>query len=468
MAVICFGIFVASLDQTVIYGALPDMMNAIRLPVTKLDQASWIVIGYLLGFTFAMPLIGRVSDVYGHSRIYIFSLLLFMAGSILVASSTSIEWLVASRIIQAIGGGALVPIAMAITGDMYSGKNRAIALGIIGAVVEAGGALGPFYGAVLAQFWSWKWIFWINLPISFIVLIVVYLFIRPSARSNGKIDYLSGFLLAAGLTFFCLGVSQQTDKANFWVYTVSFLILALVFFGLFIFRARKVPEPLIKLSIFKNAVFTAANLTNLFVGGALIIAMVNIPLMSDTILGCSPLEGGLRLFRFTLLLSIGAIAGGFICKRFGYRLPTIIGLLLSSVGFFFMSRWTLSITDPQLTIHLAVCGLGFGLVIAPLGTAVMDSVNDSENGIASSLIVMMRMIGMMIGMAAITAWGMERFHLMTATLTLKDIMDTPEKLTDSLLTLFNNFFLASMFICLVALIPAMFLSRNKKSSDPKK
>ena len=464
MIVICLGVFVAAMDQTVIYGALPKMMTSIKLPVTRLDQASWIVIGYLLGYTFAMPLIGRVSDVYGHSRVYIISLFIFMAGSVLVVMSTSIEWLVGARIFQAVGGGALVPVAMAITGEMYSGKNRAVALGVIGAAVEAGGALGPFYGAVIAQFWSWQWIFWLNIPISLIVLVVVFFNVRPNSRVKAKIDYLSSLMLAIALTFFCLGLSQQFGNENYWAKFIGYLSAGIVIFSLFIVRSNKISEPLIDLSAFKNKVFSMANLTNLFVGAALIIAMVDIPLMADTIMGVSALEGGLRLLRFTVMLSIGAVAGGALCKRFGYRLPTIIGIIMSCIGFIFMSRWTLEIADPQMSIHLFVCGFGFGLVIAPLGTAVMDSASQEQKGFASSMVVMARMIGMMIGMAAITAWGMERFHLATASLSLEEIMDTPDKLTASLLALFDNFFLASVFICAIAILPAIFLPGKKKSA----
>jgi len=465
MVVICLGIFIAALDQTVIYGALPGMMKDINLPVTKLDQASWIVIGYLLGYAFAMPIMGRVSDVYGHGRIYLFSLVVFIVGSVLVALANNLQWVVGARIIQAIGGGAVVPIAMAIAGDIFVGKNRAIALGIIGAAVEAGGALGPFYGAALAQFWGWRWIFWINLPISLIVILVVVLFLSPSPRTQGKIDYLDGFLLAVGLALFSLGISQQSGYPYFWLYILCFLAAAFLFFTFFILRVVRVSDPLVKLSMFRNVTFSTANLTNLFVGGALIIAMVNIPLMSDTIMGSSPLEGGLRLLRLTVMLSVGAVAGGFLCKRFGYRLPTIMGLILSSIGFLFMSRWTLAIDDPQMTLHLAICGLGFGLVIAPIGTAVIDSVSEDQKGIASSLVVMMRMIGMIIGLSAITAWGMDRFHLMTAGISLSEIIAAPQKLTNSLLALFNNFFLASVGICLVAVLPALWLGRKKKPSN---
>ena len=271
MTVICLGIFIAALDQTVIYGALPGMMVDIHLPVTKLDQASWIVIGYLLGYTFAMPLMGRVSDVYGHGKVYIISLVVFMFGSILVALSTNLQWMVGARIVQAIGGGAVVPIAMAIAGDMYGGRSRAVALGIIGAAVEAGGALGPLYGAAIAQFWGWKWIFWINLPVSFIIMVLIFLYLAPSPRSRGKIDYLGGFLLAAGLAFFSLAISQQSGQPHFWIYIICFVAASFLLFAFFVLRTTRISEPLVKFSMFRNITFSTANITNLFVGELLLL-----------------------------------------------------------------------------------------------------------------------------------------------------------------------------------------------------
>jgi EmrB/QacA subfamily drug resistance transporter len=463
MVIVCLGIFITAINQTVIYGALPDMMTSIHLPITKLDQAAWIVIGYLLGYTIAMPIMGRVSDVYGHGRIYILSLIIFIAGSIFVALSASLRWMVVARVIQAIGGGAVMPIAMAIAGDLFISHKRAIAIGVIGAVAEAGGALGPFYGAAIAQYWGWQWIFWINLPISIIITAIILFYLGRSPRTKGKIDYVAGVLLAVCLALFSLGLSQQPGNSHYIIYITGYLIVSLIFFALFVIRIMRVSDPLLRLSMFKSSRFSSATLTNLFVGGALIIAMVNIPLMSDTILGSSPLEGGLRLLRFTIMLSVGAVAGGFLCKRFNYSLITIFGLILSSIGFFFMSRWTLSIADPQMTLHLAVCGFGFGMVIAPLSTVAINSVAEDQKGIASSVVVMLRMIGMIIGLSAITAWGMDRFHLMTAGLSLNDIMLKPEKLTNSLLILFNNFFLASAVMCLIGIIPALWVGRKYKS-----
>lgn len=455
LAVICVGIFLAALDQTVIYGALPGIMNDINLPVTKLDQAAWIVIGYLLGYTCALPLMGRISDVFGHRKIYMLSLLIFAAGSTLVGLADNLSWMVTARVVQAIGGGSLVPVAMAIVSDVYVDRRRIVAWGIIGACLEAGGAIGPFYGAAIAQFWDWRWIFWINLPFSAVALYVVFQYLDSSPRTKGKIDYLGGGMLAVALTSLSLAISQRSEQDHFLGYVVGFLIIAIVLFLIIFLRWGRVSDPLIKPALYRNITFTTANITNLFVGGALIIAMVNIPLMTDTIMGGSPLEGGLRLLRLTVMLSLGAVVGGFICKRFGYRFPTAAGLIISSIGLFLISRWPLAVTDPQMSIDLAVCGFGFGLVIAPLSAAAVDSAGKDQRGSASSLIVMMRMCGMIIGLSAITSWGIGRFHMMTASMSITDIINTPDAIIQSLLSVFHDFFLAATVICLVALIPAL-------------
>ncbi len=462
LAIICTGIFIASLDQTVIYGVMPDIMPDIRLSVFELDQAAWIVNGYLLGFTVAMPLMGRISDVYGHGRIFVLSLLLFLVGSVFVAISPSLEWMVGARIFQAIGGGAMVPIAMAIVADVFPSKNRVIALGVIGGVVEGGAALGPLYGGLFADYLDWRWIFWINIPISIVVIALVVFLLGPGSKSAGKIDYIGGILLAGSLALLSIALCHEWGQPDSVAHTISYLVPAIALFGLFILREIKSAEPLIEFSMFKNVTFSSAGITNLFVGGALIMALVNVPLMSDTILGCSPLEGGLRLLRLTAMISIGAVIGGFICKRFGYRLPTILGLILSAVGFVLLSSWTLDISDPAMTLHLIICGFGFGLVVAPLAAAAVDSVREDQRGIGSSLAVMMRMLGMIIGLSALTSWGMGDFHGMTEGMLIEELLEYPEELVDSVVTLFHNFFIVSVGICLAAIVPALWLRKKKR------
>ena len=458
---VCIGIFVAALDQTVIYGALADMMQDLHMPVTKLDQAAWIVTGYLLGYTFAMPLMGRVSDVYGYKRIYILSMLVFIAGSVGVALADSFNYIVGARVLQAVGGGAVVPVAMAIVGNTYPAKRRALAMGVIGAAVEGGGALGPFYGGVLTQYIGWRWIFWINIPIGLLVIVLVYFLVKRSPRIQARVDYQGGLLIAIALVLLSLGLSQQLDQQNAALYMAGLLVACVSFFALFVRRELKSSEPLFRLSMFRNLTLSAANTTHLLVGGGLIIAMVSVPLMTDTIMGFPPLEGGLRLMRLTIMIPVGAIIGGFLCQRFGYRFPTILGLLSSSAGFFFMSRWTLGIADPALTIHLAICGLGFGLVISPITTAVLNSVREDERGIASALVTVMRMIGMIVGLSALSSWGMGHFHVMTAGMSLQDIITSPQELTTSVLNLFQDFFFAAAIVCLLALLPALWMRLKK-------
>ena len=161
--------------------------------------------------------------------------------------------------------------------------------------------------------------------------------------------------------------------------------------------------------MFRARAFVAANASHLLIGGALIIGMVTIPLMANTLLGESPLGGGLMLLRMTVAIPFGAVLGGVVCQRYDYRLPTALGLLLAALGFWLMSGWGLDIADPWLTVHLATAGFGFGLLIAPIALAATNSVSDDARGAAAALITTSRVVGMTLGVAALTAWGTGRF-----------------------------------------------------------
>ena len=461
LGIVSSGIFVAALDMTAVVTALPDIMTDLRLPVTELDQVAWIIAGYLLGYTAAMPLMGRVSDVYGHGRIYVVSLLIFMVGSLFVATAPSLGWLVGARVFQAIGGGAVVPVSMAIAGDIFPERRRGPALGMIGAVAEGGVVLGPLYGGVITHYLDWRWIFWINLPIGFLIILLVLVMLRPTPRLRGTVDYWGGLLLTASLTLLAVALSQGPGQPQYFLC----LLGAVGLFALFLLREMRTAQPLIDLSMFRSLTLSSANATNLLVGGALIMAMVNIPLMADTIMGRSALEGGLRLMRLTAAIPVGALVGGFLCQRLGYRLPTALGLALSATGFFLMSRWGLDIADPWMTLHLAIGGLGFGVVIAPITTAVLNSVREGLRGVASALVTALRMVGMLIGLSALSAWGMGRFEVMTAGLSLSEILEAPEELTGPVMGLFHDFFLAAMAMCLLAILPALFMRRQRGRPD---
>ena len=454
------GVFVAALDQTVVVTALPDIFIDIGLPVTRLDQGAWIVTGYLLGYTAVMPLMGRVSDSYGHSRIYLLSMLIFMLGSALVALGENLGWIVGARIFQAIGGGALVPVTIAIVAESFPASRRGIAIGAIAAIAEAGVVLGPLYGGLVLRFLDWRWIFWVNLPLGAAVMALVLARVRSGRRPGVAVDYLGGLLLAGSLAALALGLSGEAVLPSGPGWRTGLLAGAALLFFLFIGWQSRARHPMLPLSIFRRLPLSAANGANLLVGGALILALVNIPLMTDTVMGRPPLEGGLRLLRFTAMIPVGALLGGALYQWLGYRPPMVLGLALAALGFGLLARWPLDIGDPRMTLELMVGGLGFGIVIAPITVAVLNHVRDDQKATASALVTSMRMVGTIAGLSALTSWGKDRFTTLVGRLpvplTTEDSV-YQSLVADAALTFFHELFFVGMIVCLVALVPALLM-----------
>ncbi len=465
---VCAGVFIAADDQTVVVTVLPQIMLDMKVQVTELDRASWTITGYLLGYLAAMPLIGRLSDVWGHRGLFILSMAMFMLGSAAVALTPSLHWLIAMRVLQAVGAGALVPISIAIAGDLFPAGRRGLPLGLIGASAEAGGVIGPLWGGLIIRFLDWRWVFWINLPLGAAVLLVLVLLLRPSPRHRASVDYLGGGLIAISLASLTLGLAR-IDVLD--AIMVGYLAVSAVALALFVLRQRAAPDPLLPVSMFRGWSFSSANATHLLVGGALIIGMVTIPLMANTVMALTPLEGGLWLMRLTAAIPVGAVLGGIACQWLDYRTPVFAGLALAAIGFLFMSSWGLDIADPTLTVHLAIAGLGFGLLIAPIALAATESVAERNRGTAAATITASRMVGMTLGLAALTAWGSDRFRGLASGIQLpfelsgetvaqsqQRALEFDAQLKGAGITLFNDFFLIAAGVCLIALLPAAFMA----------
>ena len=467
------GVFVAADDQTVVVTVLPQIMLDLKLTVTELDHTSWIITGYLLGYVAAMPFIGRLSDIWGHRNAFIGSLLLFMLGSVGVALATDINWLIGLRVFQALGAGALVPIAIAIVGDLFPPENRGTPLGLVGASAEAGGVIGPLWGGIITKYLAWQWVFWLNIPLCAVIIALTLVLLPSSPRYPARIDYIGGALITLSLAALTLGIAR-IDELD--ALMVLWLALAAASLALFVIRQRTAPDPLLPRAMLRARAFVAANATHLLIGGALIIGMITIPLMANTLLGETPLGGGLMLLRMTVAIPFGAVLGGVVCQRFDYRLPAVLGLLLCALGFWLMSGWDLDIADPWMTLHLATAGFGFGLLIAPIALAATNSVSDNARGAAAALITTMRVVGMTLGVAALTAWGTGRFDALVAgigapfalpgetTEQARDrIADVQQQLTDAGLTLFSDFFVVAAVLCVLALLPTAFMARRRRS-----
>ena len=469
------GIFIAADDQTVIVTVLPQILLDLNVQVNELDRASWTITGYLLGYVAAMPLIGRMSDVWGHRNLYVASMLVFMAGSVAAALTTNLTWFVAARVFQAVGAGALLPISIAIVGDLFPSDRRGVPLGLIGASSEAGAVIGPLWGGLIGNFLGWPWVFWINIPLGVLVLIPLLALLRPSPKYPARIDYLGSALLAASLCAITLALARvDSPDALFLAYALS----AGVTFALFIIRQRRADSPLLPLTMFVSRAFGAANVTHLLVGSALIIGMVTIPLMANTVLEKTTLDGGLMLMRMTVAIPVGAALGGFACQRMDSRIPTTLGLALIAIGFGLMSSWGTDIADPAMTLHLATAGLGFGLLIAPIALAAINSVPVELRGAASAVVTAMRVVGMTFGLAALTAWGTGRFQQLvvglelplalpgeTAEQTQARVREFEAALTDAGLSIFSEFFLIAMAVSLIAILPTMFMVLRKNNAQ---
>ena len=343
----------------------------------------------------------------------------------------------------------------------------------MGASAEAGGVIGPLWGGLISRFLDWPWVFWINLPLGALVLVMLLLMLGPSPRYPARIDYIGGGLIAVSLSTLTLALSRI--DALGWPFVV-YLLATAVTFGLFLLRQRTTSDPLIPLEMFRGVSFSSANMTHLLLGAALIIGMVTVPLMANTVLGLTALDGGLMLMRMTIAIPFGAVAGGYAAQRFGYRVPSVAGLLLVALGYALMSGWGLDIADPAMTLHLATAGLGFGLLIAPIALAATNSVDVGLRGAASAVVTAMRIVGMTFGLAALTAWGVGRFAQLVVGLELPlpvagetaeqssaRVLEFEEHLIDAGLSVFSDFFLIAMGVALAGVVSAFFMVQRRLS-----
>ena len=486
LTIVALGVFITALDQTVVVTALPSVMLDMKVPIARLDRVSWVVTAYLLGYTVAMPLIGRLADVYGYRLVYWCSLGVFCLGSALVAVATNLEWMVAARVVQAVGGGATVPIGMAIAVVALPPHRRGWALGVVGAAAEAGSMLGPAYGGAIVEFWGWRAIFWLNLPQG--ALVALALAWLPGSvrggptpgghpgghRVGSRVDYVGGALLIAALTLLSLGLSRGSLFNLSSPVPFALILLGLGLAGVLVMVERRRERPLLPPALFRSWAFIAANATQLLVGVALIITMVTIPLMANTVMGKTPIDGAFWLLRLTAAIPVGAIIGGLVLRRAGTRGVTVAGLCLVAMGLWLVSGWDLGVDDPELTWHLAVAGFGFGLVIAPLTAKALEMAAGEYRGTAAALVVVSRMMGMTLGLAALSAWGVEQFQILTAALQLplpvpgegtdmflSRISAYQEGLNQAGLALFHDFLRVAAAVALAAILPALAMGRDK-------
>lgn len=465
LAVLCLAVFSTALDQTVVVTALPRVMVDLEIPLTDLDTASWIMTGYLISYTVAMPLAGRLSDVHGRVRMFQAALLVFAVGSAFVALAPNFNLIVPARVIQAMGGGATVPIGLAMAVAAVSMEKRGLAIGLVAAAAEAGSVVGPIYGGAIVEWIGWRWIFWLDVPQS-LILIALLAILPNRANPAAKMDFLGAFTLGAALTVLTFALAQRGIFTGESLFPYATLTLAVVLVGALIVVERKAIQPLLASFLYTSRAFVTSNITQFLVGIALIMTLVCVPLMSNTVMQRETWESALNLVRLTAAIPIGALAGGYILRWTGVRSVCIVGLALIGVGLLSMSGWDKDVGGWRLTLPLVAAGLGYGLVIPPIGVSALSAAPNDYWGVAASLVTASRMVGMALGLAALSAWGIERFYSLTADFTLgTNFAETEAKLVGAGVTVFQNLFLISGILSLVAIVPAL-LMKPEDASEP--
>jgi MFS family permease len=405
-------VLLAALDAYVIVTLLVDIMSDLHIPVNRLERATWLVTGFLLGYVAGLPMLGYLSDRFGRRPVLYACLAGFAIGSVLTATGTVLPVVVAGRLVQGLAGGALLPVTLALAADLFAEARRAVALGAVGAAQELGAVLGPLYGAGLAALIGWRGVFWVNLPVVALAAVAVHYAVpRDLPRRETPVPLLGGALLTVALGLAVVGLYQhEPERSVLPPWGPATLAGAAVVGAGFAWHQARGRVRLLDTTGVARGPLLAVLAASLLAGAALLVTLVDVQLVAQTLLGRDAIGGALLLAWFLAALPVGAVAGGLAVRWLGERWVAVAGLALAAVGYAWLSRSL----DGEIAAELTVAGLGLGLVVAPLAAAALRVVPAAGHGVVSAAVVVARMVGMLLGVAALTAWGLHRFHRLTA------------------------------------------------------
>ncbi|MGV9563027.1 DHA2 family efflux MFS transporter permease subunit [Streptomyces sp. NPDC003480] len=396
------GMFLAALDQTIVATALPTIVSDLG----GLEHLSWVVTAYLLASTAATPLWGKLGDQYGRKKLFQGAIVIFLAGSALCGMAQNMPELIAFRAVQGLGGGGLMVLSMAIVGDIVPPRERGRYQGLFGAVFGTTSVLGPLLGGLFTQHLSWRWVFYVNLPVGIVALVVIAAVLRmPRKPERHVIDYPGTFLIAAVAT--CLVLIASLGGTT-WAWgspqITGLAVLGAVLLVVFLFVERRAAEPVLPLRLFRVRTFSLSAVISFIVGFAMFGGMTYLPTFLQVVHGISPTLSGVHMLPMVAGMLLSSTGSGQIVSRTGrWKVFPVVGTAVTMIGLLLLHQLDEFSGTAEMSVYFFVFGLGLGLVMQVLVLIVQNSVSYQDLGVATSGATFFRSIGASFGVAVFGA-----------------------------------------------------------------
>ncbi len=403
LAILCIGLFMLLLDGTIVNIAIPSIMEDFR---TGFSEVEWVMNAYLLVFAVLLITSGRLGDLYGRKRLFMTGISIFSLASLACGLAPSVQWLIASRALQGLGGSMMMPATLSIIAVVFPREERGMAMGIWGGVTGIAVAVGPTLGGLIVEAASWPYIFFVNVPVGLLVLVLALRVVPESKDPSSvrQIDYVGVVLVSAAL--FALTFALIEGQKLGWTSVTILGLFSAFVIGLvvFVLWERRQEEPLVQLSLFRSRTFTVANISGLILTFGMMGVFFLLPIFFQAILGYGAVKAGLLMTPLAGVVVFAAPLSGWLSDRIGSRWLISGGMFVAAVGFYLM-RQAMSLDGGwhPLVFPFMVSGFGIGIVMAPMTSAVMASAPDDKAGSASGVLSTMRQLGSVLGIAVMGA-----------------------------------------------------------------
>ncbi|GAD13483.1 multidrug-efflux transporter [Geobacillus kaustophilus GBlys] len=391
----------AALDGTIVGTAMPRIVGELH----GLGIMTWLTTAYMLTSTTVVPIAGKLADLLGRRIVYVSGLVIFMAGSALCGMANDMTELIIYRGIQGLGGGIMMPMAMIVIGDVFTGKERAKWQGVFGGLYGLASVLGPQIGGFIVDHLNWRWVFYINLPVGILATVLIAMGLsKYKAEGPVKFDIAGMATLTAGVVSLLLGLTFGGDRYPWGSWQiVSLFAAAVVFFALFVWAEKRAEEPIIPLRLFRNRTFTLLNGIGFFMSVGMFGAIMFVPFFMQGIVGVSATQSGTIMTPMMITMIIGSVLGGRLVYRIGVKPQLIIGMAVMASAFGLLGTMDVETSKWTATMYMIILGLGTGLVMPILTLALQESFPKSELGVVTSSSQFFRSIGGTFGMTVLGA-----------------------------------------------------------------